>query len=245
MPHRTLTLDELADHLHVERRHVERLVREGGLPHQKRGGRLVFPRAAVDAWASPRLLGLPAAGLAWYHRQTQRGLRAIFPAGALLPELMAPAHIDLALPAKTKSAAIRAMVALADKTGRVHDARELRASVEARETLGPTAVPGGLALLHPRTHEAYRFDGSFVVLGRTVQPVPFGAPDGRATRLFFLLCCDDGRLRLPSLARLRLLGQQAGVLAQLSAATAPLLAYDALASAEQKLLGAEISAGKS
>ena len=237
MPHRTLTIDELADYLHVERRHVERLVREGSLPHVKRGERFVFQRAEIDAWASQRLLGLPDAGLSWYHGKTQRGTREIFPNGALIPELMAPAHIDLALPAKTKAAAIRDVVALAAKTGRVLDPRELRASVEAREELCSTALPGGLALLHARTHEAFRFEGSFIVLGRTIQSVPFGAPDGRATQLFFLIGCEDERIHLHTLARLCLLAQKTDVIAQLGAASDSLIAYDALASTEQTILG--------
>lgn len=244
MPHRTLNIDELADYLHVERRHVERLVREGSLPHAKRGGRLVFQRAEVDAWASQRLLGLPDAGLTWYHRKTQQGTREIFPDGALIPELLAPGYIDLALPAKTKSAAIRDMVALAEKSGRVLDARELRASVEAREELCSTALPGGLALLHARTHEAFRYEGSFIALGRTIQSIPFGAPDGRATQLFFLICCEDERIHLHTLARLCVIVQKTDVLAQLGAVTDALLAYDALATAEQKILGEKKLTGK-
>ena len=56
------------------------------------------------------------------------------------------------------------MVALAEGTGRVLHPRELLQSVEERESLCSTALPGGLALLHSRHHTEYSFDGSFVVL---------------------------------------------------------------------------------
>lgn len=242
MPHRTFTIDELADYLHVERRHIEQLVREGSMPFAKRGNRLVFQRAEIDAWASQRLLGLPDAGLSWYHRKTMAGTRTIFPQGALIPELLTPAHIDLALRAKTKAAAIRDLVTLAAKTGRVLDPRELLESVAAREELCSTALPGGLALLHARTHEAYRYEGSFLVLGRTIQSIPFGAPDGRATQLFFLICCQDERIHLHTLARLCLLAQKTDVLAQLGSVLSAGAAYADLVAAELAVLPADPTA---
>ncbi len=219
-------------YLHVERRHVEEFLQAGDIPHTVRGGRTYFQRAEIDAWASQRVLRLPGEGLDWYHRKTTAGTREQFPEGALIPVLLSPAGIDLGLKAKTKSSVIRDLVALADRTGRVFDARELLESVGAREALGSTALPGGFALLHARQHGAYRFDGSFVVLGRTFQPIPFGAPDGRATQLFFLVCCQDDRIHLHTLARLCLLAKETEVVAGLSAAADPAGAYAALVAAE-------------
>lgn len=239
MPHRTLTIDQLADYLHLGQRQIEQLVSEGSLPFAKRGERLIFQRTEIEAWASQRLLGLPGDGLASYHQKTAKAARAILPTSALIPAMMAPAHIDVALPAKTKAGAIRDLVALAAKTGRVHDPRELRASVEAREALCSTALPGGLALLHARTHEPFRFEGSLIVLGRTIQGIPFGAPDGRATQLFFLICCEDERLHLHTLARLCLMAQKTALLAQLGAALNAEAAYADLVATELAVLPAE------
>ena len=238
MPHTTFTVDQLADYLHVDRRHVEEFLQAGDLPHTVRGGRTYFQRAEVDAWASQRVLRLPGEGLDWYHRKTTAGTREQFPEGALVPVLMSSPGIDLGLTSKTKASVIRDLVALADRTGRVFDSRELRESVGAREALGSTALPGGLALLHARQHGAYRFDGSFVVLGRTIQPIPFGAPDGRATQLFFLVCCQDDRIHLHTLARLCLLARETDVITRLAAAADPAGAYDALLAAELTVLPA-------
>jgi excisionase family DNA binding protein len=236
MPHRTFTIDELADHLHVARRHVERLVKDGEIPCVVRGGRMLFPHDEIDAWASQRLLRLPGQSLDWYHRKTMQGTRQLFPRAALIPVLLEPGNIDLALPAKTRPAVIRELVALAERTGRVFDPRELRDSVEAREALCSTALPGGLALLHARQHRPYRFEGSFLVLGRTCQPIPFGAPDGRASQLFFLVCCEDERIHLHTLARLCLLALKTDILTQLLAAPDSISAYDDLVAAEQRVL---------
>ena len=240
MPHTTFTIDQLADYLHVARRHVERLVQEGDIPCALRGGRMLFQRDEIDAWASQRILRLPGRGLDWYHRKTMRGTQQLFPQGALIPALLRPEGIELDLPSKTKASVIRDMVALADRTGRVVDSRELLDSVEAREALCSTALPGGLALLHARQHQAFRFEGSFIVLGRTIQAIPFGAPDGRETQLFFLVCCQDDRIHLHTLARLCLLALKTNIIAQLSAATDPAGAYEAMVAAEQAVLSAKV-----
>ncbi len=238
MPHRILTIDELAGYLHVARRHIERLVKDGDLPCVMRGGRMLFQGDEIDAWASQRLLRLPGQSLDWYHQKTMQGTRQLFPRAALIPVLLPPEHIDLALPAKTRTAVVRDMVALADRTGRVFDSREFRDSVEAREALCSTALPGGLALLHARQHKAFRFEGSFIVLGRTIQAIPFGAPDGRVSQLFFLICCQDERIHLHTLARLCLLALKTKVVADLLAAPDAAVAHATLVAAELAVLPA-------
>ena len=204
-----------------------------------RGGRLVFQSEEVDEWASKRILRLPAPSLDWYHRKTIQDTERLFPRGALVPALLRPDDIDLAVTAKTRASVIRDTVALAARTGRVFDPRELLDSVEAREALCSTALPGGMALLHARQQHEYRFEGSFVVLGRTIQGIPFGAPDGGATRLFFLVCCPDENVHLHTLARLCLLALKTRIIEQLLAASDAAAAYDALVAAELAVLPAK------
>jgi len=236
MPHRTFTAEELTDYLHLVPGDVERLLRETDLPREVRGGRTVFRRDAIDGWASQRILGLPGKRLDIYHEKSMRGTRGVFPGGALIPELLRPDYIDLGLASKTRASVIRDLVAVAERTGRALDPRELQTSVLEREALCPTALPGGLALLHARQHMAFRFEGSFLVLGRTIQAVPFGAPDGRPTQLFFLICCEDDRIHLHTLARLCLIAQKTDVIAQLYDAADAGAAYEALVAAEKFVL---------
>jgi nitrogen PTS system EIIA component len=243
MPHRTLTVEEVTEYLHLTPSDVERLVRESDIPYSMRGGRMVFQRSELDAWASKRILGLPEKRLDVYHEKSVRGTRHVFPGGGLIPELLRPEYIDLALPSKTRASVIRDMVALADRTGRVLDPRELVESVQAREDLCSTAMEGGFALLHARHHLEYRFEGSFLVIGRTIQSVPFGAPDGRATRVFFLICCEDDRIHLHALARLALLAMKTDMVQQLFAAESASAAYDALVHAEQTAMGSAAPGG--
>jgi mannitol/fructose-specific phosphotransferase system IIA component (Ntr-type) len=128
------------------------------------------------------------------------------------------------------------LVALAETTGHLYDPKALLASLEAREELCSTAMPGGFALPHPRFHDPYLFETSLLVVGRPVQEIHFGAPDGEPTRLFFLICCQDDRLHLHTLARFCLIAQKTNVINQLLAAPDAPTIRASLIAAEQELL---------
>jgi excisionase family DNA binding protein len=236
MPYKIFNLEEAATYLHLNRAELERWVKDGEIPFQKRGERVVFLRRDIDAWASQRVLGLHDRPLAEYHRQTSQGTQKLFAQEAIMPEVIRPEHIDPALAAKTKASVLREMVALAEKTGWVSDAPALRESLEAREELCSTALPEGLALLHARHHEPFLFETSFILLGRTPQEIHFGAPDGRPTRLFFLICCQDDRIHLHTLARLCLMAQKTEMVQQLLEVADAASLYAIIVAAETKVL---------
>jgi nitrogen PTS system EIIA component len=238
VPHRTLTAEELTDYLHLAKGDVEKLIRETDIPHEVRGGRLLFRRGDIDEWASKRILGLPAKRLDVYHEKSMRAVSSVLPEAALIPQLLRADYIDLQLTSKTPSSVVRDMVNLANSTGRVLDREGLLTSVREREEMCSTGLPGGIALLHSRQHLPYQFEGSFLVFGRTIQSVPFGAPDGRSTRLFFLICCQDERLHLHTLARLCVLVMKTDVVSQLLHAADRDEAYSALLAAEQQVIPA-------
>ena len=215
MPHRLLNTEAVAEYLHLAAADVERLVKDKEIPFEKRGARIVFRKSEIDMWASQRILGLAGGRLAEYHQQSTRGTREILSQETLLTEMIEPGFIDPAMTSKTRASALRDLVALADRTGRVCDAPALLASLEAREALCSTALPEGFALPHPRIPEVYLFESSFVVVGRPVQEIHFGAPDGHPTHLFFLLCCQDDRIHLHTLARICLMAQNTQMLNQL------------------------------
>jgi len=150
--------------------------------------------------------------------------------------MIQPGFISPALPAKTKSSVLHELVALAGKTGRLNNPQDLLASLEAREALCSTGMPGGFALLHPRVPDPYLFESSFIVLGRTVQDIYFGAPDAQPTNLFFLICCQNDRLHLHVLARLCLMAQKTAILAQLRQAPDASSMHAFLLAAEEEAL---------
>ncbi len=137
---------------------------------------------------------------------------------------------------KTRASILRDMVKVASRTGLLPSDSDLVASLEERERLGSTALAGGIALLHPRNHEPYMFDDSFIVLGRSVQPVPFGSPDGATTDLFFLVCCQDDRIHLHVLARLAVMCHYTSLLIELRDARDVSGMYQALIESENEVI---------
>jgi PTS system nitrogen regulatory IIA component len=241
MPYRYLSVDEAARYLHLTRGDIERLVKEQAIPFERRGERTVFRKDEIDAWASQRILGLADRHLADYHQKSTRGTREILPHEAMMAELIRPEFIEPALTAKTKTSVLRGMVALAEKTGRLNDPRALLAGLEAREALCTTALPGGMALLHPRVQQPYLFESSFIVVGRALQEIHFGAPDGQPTDLFFLICSQDDRIHLHTLARLCLMAQKTDALARLRQAPDAPSMHECLLASEAEALQARSS----
>jgi mannitol/fructose-specific phosphotransferase system IIA component (Ntr-type) len=161
---------------------------------------------AATAWFSARakltngLRGaswvFPATGWRPITKSPRATPETLLPHETILPDLLTAGAVDSAMTSKTKASVLRDLVALAEKTGQLNDPKTLVDSLEAREELCSTAMPGGFALPHLRTQEPYLFETSFLVVGRPIQPIHFGAPDGEPTQLFFLICCQDDRLHL-------------------------------------------------
>jgi mannitol/fructose-specific phosphotransferase system IIA component (Ntr-type) len=236
MPFQLLNIEAVAEYLHLTPADIEQRVKDRTIPFEKRGDRIVFRKRDIEAWASQRILGAQGPQLAVYHEKSSRDARKILSEEAILPEMLAAGAIASAMTSKTKASVLRDLVALADKTGQLNDAKTLLESLEEREELCSTGVPGGFALPHPRSPEPYLFETSFIVVGRPIQDIHFGAPDGEPSHLFFLICCQDDRLHLHVLARLCLIAMKTNMLEQLRNAPDAQTMRDALIAAEQEIL---------
>jgi excisionase family DNA binding protein len=236
MPYRVFNLEEVARYLHLTTEDVQQRVKHHEIPFEMKGERLLFRKKEIDLWASQRILGLSESRLAEYHHNSTHATRGDLPRPDILASMLELGAVDSAMKAKTKASMLHELVGLAEKTWQVSDPKELLASLEAREKLGTTAAPGGLALPHPRFHEPYLFEASFIVVGRPIQEIHFGAPDGRPTDLFFLLCCQDDRLHLLTLARLCLMACKTELLAELRQAPDALTMRESIIAAEKKIL---------
>ena len=126
--------------------------------------------------------------------------------------------IDLSIAAKAKAGIVRDMADLAEATGLVYDPEGLFKALMSREEAASTAVGAGAAFLHPRFHDPYLFEESFVAYGRSERPIFFGAPDGAGTRHFFLICSTDHEQHLHMLARLAVLAHGTDLLERLETA---------------------------
>ena len=231
-----MTIREVASYLHLGAPEIETLVREREIPFEKQGGRVSFERAEIDSWASQRILNLSSKRLAAYHSKSSSQVREFTPDDTLMFRLFTRDRIQAELPSKTRASVIRDLVALAEKTDLLSDKTDLLRLIEEREQLCSTALPNGVAILHPRHHDPYMFSESFMILGRAIQPLHFGAVDGKPTDLFFLLCCQDDRLHLHTLARLCSMCLETGLLDALRAADSASVMLEAILNAEDDII---------
>lgn len=236
MPHRRMNLKEAAEYLHIPEQDLERLARDNEVPHDGHGPRVMFTRKELDAWASQRILGLSESRLEKYHKNSSARVRDLSVHSAIVGELVRRDAIDPAMQSRTKPAVLRDMVELGAKTGLIYDSQALFNTLQERELLCSTGIAEGLALLHPRHHEPYMFADSFIAIGRTVQKVPFGSPDGQPSDLFFLICCQDDRCHLHVLARLCMMCLRKGLITALREAPDANAMYSAILLAEQEVI---------
>ena len=215
MPHKLLNVADLLEYLPLLREDIDTLVRRHEIPFELIGGRPMFRRKDIDAWASQRILGFANKPLRGYHQRSSVKAYDLSHRHAIIGKLLRNQCVTSDLEGRTKPAVLRAMVKLAEHSEIGHDPDDLLQSLRAREELCSTALPGGIALLHPRHHEPYMFEDSFLAFGRVPSPVPFGAADGELTDLFFLICCQDDRIHLHVLARLCLMASRTSLMENL------------------------------
>lgn len=221
MSHELMSLAQAAAHIHIDATELKHVAQRGEIESVKRGDEFWFAHRALDEWAQRKLLAASRKELAAVHREMadedRRATREVF---ALAPLFRADG-ISLDLTAKAKGGVIRDMTDLAIATGLVYDDEGLFKELVDREEAAPTAVGRGAAFLHPRYHDPYFFEGTFVAYGRTRRPVFFGAPDGEGTHHFFLICSTDHDRHLHILARLAVLAHGTDLLERLDTAADP------------------------
>jgi len=212
-----LTLQQVAEYLRVEPIQVSRLVRQGDIPFSGTTVKPLFDRGEIDAWASRRILGMNDKRLATYHSESESPAKGDS-GGFSVCGMISPERIVLDLPSKTKASVLADVTRIADEAGLLYDPRDLLESLRAREELCSTGLGNGVAIIHPRHHDPYLATESFLLLARAAHPVPFGAPDGRPTDIFFVLVCQDDRRHLQSLTHLCLMFTQTSLLNELRTA---------------------------
>ncbi len=236
MSHRVLNLTEVASYLHLQEADVSLLVKRREIPHNQAGGQLKFRKAEIDRWASRRLLDMNAKDLHAFHKESTAKAHDLSAGHALVPELMRPELIRADLDVRTRAKLIRSIVDVAVSSHMVWDEDGLLEGVQSREEERSTALPCGVALLHPSQHEPYMFEDSFVVLARSASPLPFGCEDGGLTQLFFLVCSQEDRIHLHLLARLSMMCRNTDLVEELLEAYGEQEMFEALLRAEEEVM---------
>jgi PTS system nitrogen regulatory IIA component len=231
MGNEMLNVDQLAAYLQRDAREVGKLASRGQLPGHKVSGQWRFALAEINHWLETQMPSLTEAQL--LSLETAGGARQ-GDREALLPELLAEASVAVPLRASTRASVLKELVVLAEQSWNVYDPDAVLEAVRAREEMASTALPSGVAIPHPRRPLPSALGESVVAFGRTLSGIPFGAPRGELTDVFFLVCCRDDATHLHVLARLTRLLMREGFLDALREAQTPAESREVILNAEQQ-----------
>ncbi|MGE5182051.1 MAG: PTS sugar transporter subunit IIA [Acidobacteriota bacterium] len=205
-----LTMHELASYLHLDEGTVGKLVASGKIPALQVDRQWRFKRPAIDQWIEDQLVGEDESFVD-------------VPDGMKLPleDLLPDQAIITNLRANSPIGVIEELAARAYTNGWLADKPWFVGAVVERESLASTAMEGGVAFLHTRARDKGKIARPFIVVGRSWEGIPFGASDGNATYLFFLLGLKYDRLHLPILGRLARALRNPATIAKLRALSSP------------------------
>lgn len=109
--------------------------------------------------------------------------------------------IKMSLDSKNKKDAIKEMVELLVKTGKVKDKKKMLQTLMEREELGSTGIGQGIAIPHGKSDTVSDLAAAF---GLSADGVSFDSLDGEPVNIFFLLVAPEGAAgaHLKALARI-------------------------------------------
>jgi PTS system nitrogen regulatory IIA component len=202
MPHSDFDVEGLARYLHISTSQVTKMAERGTLPARKIGGQWRFARGEIHHWLEERIGAADDADLQQVQGLLDKDAGRREQETVRISDLLIPSAIAIPLAARTRNSVITAMVDLAVGSGLLWDAAGMAEAVRARESLHPTALGNGVALLHPRRPLPHMLAEPFLALGKTHQGIPFGGDSGQLSDIFFLICSIDDSQHLRTLARL-------------------------------------------
>jgi PTS system nitrogen regulatory IIA component len=230
MANELMTLEQVAGYLQRDAREISKMAVRGKIPGRKVGGQWRFARAEINQWIETQM-----------HSYTEEELTVLEgpkPDGEhepLVSALLSEATIAVPLRAATRTSVLKELVNLAEQTWQVYDPESILTAIKQREELASTALGSGVAIPHPRRPIPGALGEDVLAYGRTGSGIPFGAPDGGLTDIYFLVCCREEQTHLRVLARLSRLLLRSGFLDELREAETPAATWEVIAAAERAL----------
>ena len=188
MSGRMLNLKQAAQHAHIDENELKHFAQRGEVEAVEHGSDWLFDCRALDEWAQRHLLSSGRRELGRQHEEILKENRREKAADWGVSSLLNKDSIELNLASKTKGGVLRDMVEVCERSGLVYDSDVVYRELVAREEAASTAVGGGAAFLHPRWHDPFYFEQTFIAYARAQRPIYFGAPDDEPTRHFFVVC---------------------------------------------------------
>ena len=225
-------LDDLAQLLGRDRRDVEKMVSRGRIPGRKVGGEWRFNAVEIRHWLEGALREYSDDELAGVeHRHASDEVDELVPVTSLLKL----ETVEVPLAARTKRSVLEGLIEAAGRTWHVWEPSVVLEAVLEREGVLSTGFENGVAIPHPRNQLPDVLGESIIAYGRTLSGIPFGAPRGSLTDIFFLVLCRDSRTHLKVLARLGRMIQLPDFVDQLRSTDDPRQSFDLICAADDQL----------
>ncbi len=200
-PKQYLTVGEVATMLGWSARFIDGLVKDEKLPGRIIDHQWKFERSELIAWLEQKIKTLDHTHVVEWESQIDFPITEHDEHEPVTIQL-SKAGILLDEPISDKQELLKKVADFSHDTGAIADRVTLLDSLKERELLCSTALPGGLAICHPRRPLPGLAHKPFIRFIRTAQSIPFGAEDHSHTQLFFLIVAVDDRGHLQTLARL-------------------------------------------
>ncbi|GJQ26979.1 MAG: PTS fructose transporter subunit IIA [Phycisphaerae bacterium] len=192
VPRSIMTVQQVAQALHVSTREVVRMAEQRILPGLRVKDRWEFRAGEIWNWIEKNIESLP--------KRRERDPHPAVPSDLLLTHVLTPRAVRLNTAPKTKSALLRALADLAAECDPTIDAVHLASELAQREQVSSTALERGVAVPHPR--KPIYLEQPVLAAMRTSNGLAFGERAGGLTDLFFLICAPDHVSHLLFLGRL-------------------------------------------
>jgi PTS system nitrogen regulatory IIA component len=232
MSHSFLSLDELAAQLGRDRRELEKLVQRGRLPGHRVEGHWRFHPSEIQMWLEQEMRGYTTEELAAVEESQQEGQSS---SGSPILATLLPETVQVPLEARTRHSALESLIEVAGRSWQVWGPAAILTAVLERESVMSTGFENGAAIPHPRNPLPAALGASIVAYGRTLSGIPFGAPGGVLSDVFFLVLCRDSRTHLAVLARLGRLLQLPGFIDELRNSGDSASSYALICAADERL----------
>ncbi len=232
MSHEWYSLNELARHLGRDRREIEKLANRGRIPGRKVSGDWQFHPTEITYWLEQEMREYTEGELRVVERsQSATAIDSDVPVSSILCH----ETVQVPLPARTKRSVLECLVEVAGRTWQVWQPAEILQAVQRREAVMSTGYENGVAIPHTRNPLPDAIGTSLIAFGRTLTGIPFGAPKGMLSDIFFLVLCRESRTHLYVLARLGRLIQLPGFIDELRTADDSAHACELIFAADQKV----------
>src|SRR5262249_28967280 len=175
MSQEMMTVDQLARYLQRDAREVQKWASRGYLPSHKVSGEYRFHPAEINHWLETQLPDYTENELSRLEQGAAGGDTDQQP---LVSALLSETTTAVPLAAGTKASVLRELVKVAEQSWQIYDPAAICEAIRQREEMGSTALGSGVAIPHPQRPLPSALGESIIAFGRTVNPVPFGAPHG-------------------------------------------------------------------